>query len=105
MASPSATPVAANSGSDCFFARSVHRYSILDDHHVRLHINPANEYVATTDLDTRRLDWSHALSIRPFDRQLCVGRQVGVELFGGEPAQGYAVTEIQRLPHDAPEGS
>jgi len=100
---PSASNVSA--GRDCFRAASAHGFGLVDDHHVRVSISPNQNYILTTRLSARSLDWSQAIAIDG-PSYICTGNGLGVTLIGGEPRQHFQISEIRRIPPDTqPEGS
>jgi len=105
-ASPTgASSASASSDRDCFRSLDVRGYSVLDDHRVQLRVSPSREYILTIPEQSRNLDWTHAISVRSMSNFICVGDPSGVQLMGGEPALPYQVTNIERAPSDAPQGS
>src|SRR5215813_3868416 len=87
------TQPAAAPGRDCFTARSIQGYSIIDDHHVQVSITPGRAYILGTTWNARDLDWGQriALRSRPSD-WICTGNGVGVDVIGGEPRKRYPIT-------------
>ncbi len=99
------TPAATESARDCFRASDVNGYTLFDEHSVRVSINPQRQYKLTIAGPARNLDWTRALTLRTRANFICVGDPAGVEFVGGDPPIQYQVTQIERLPPDAPEGS
>jgi len=102
----SPTAPAPSAGRDCFAARSIQGYSVIDDHHVQVSITPSRAYILGTTWNARDLDWGQhiALRSRPSD-WICTGNGIGVEVTGGDPRRTYPITEITRAPPPPAQGS
>lgn len=98
-------PQANTARRDCFRALDVRGYGVVDDHRIRVTINPQREYILTIPAQTRDLDWTRAISIRSVTSFICVGEGANVQLMGGDPPFPYQVTNVERVPPTAPAGS
>jgi hypothetical protein len=90
---------------DCFRTLDVSGYGVLDEHRIRVSINPQREYYLTVRHNTRDLDWTQAITLRSTTSFICVGNGLGVEVMGGNPPVPYPVVNIERAPLEAPTGS
>ena len=104
-AAGTATASAAPSGRDCFHARDINGYGVIDDHHVRLTIGASRKYILTTNWDARDLDWSQRIAVRSPTDWICTGNGLGVEVIGGQPVQHYPISDVSREPPPPAQGS
>ncbi|MBS0386317.1 MAG: hypothetical protein JSS00_13330 [Proteobacteria bacterium] len=102
-----ATPASETppSGRDCFASRSILGYSIIDEHSVKVHVGASRDYIFSTTWNARDLNWSEAIVLRSTTGWICTGNGLGVEVTGGRPRRTYPITNIERAPEPAPQGS
>ena len=100
-----ATQTASNeppADRDCFSARSVSGYSVVDDHNIRVRVGPSRSYTLGTTWNVNDLDWATALELHSDNGWICTGSVRGqVEVRGGQPPQSYPINTVTRDP-DAP---
>ena len=100
-----ATQTASNeppADRDCFSARSVSGYSVVDDHNIRVRVGPSRSYTLGTTWNVNTLDWTNALALHSDNGWICTGSVRGrVEVRGGQPPQSYPINTVTRDP-DAP---
>ncbi|MDX2276445.1 MAG: DUF6491 family protein [Hyphomonadaceae bacterium] len=88
---------------DCFNVANVSGFSSIDDNHVRLSVGANRAYALTTSPRIIEARYFEHLGIRSTTNWICTGNGLGVDLIvpNGIP-ENYRVTEIVRLPDDAP---
>jgi hypothetical protein len=88
---------------DCFPARSVNGYEVIDDYHVMVTAGANRNYIMTTLFNARDLDWTQSLALRSQTGFICTGNGLGVELIGGNQLQQrYPIQSIERAPEPPP---
>lgn len=90
---------------DCFRTVDVSGYSPVDEHRIKVTVSPQREYYLTIQQNVRDLDWAHAIALRSTTSFICTGNGLGVQVLGGDPVFPYPVTDIERVPVTAIEGS
>jgi len=84
-------------GRDCFRARSVRSYSIVDDHSIRVRVSPRRSYTLTTSENAADLDWGRTLRLSSDTGWICTGDVRGaVEVTGGNMGWRYAIDTVTR---------
>jgi hypothetical protein len=100
-----ATQTASNepgADRDCFSARSVSSYSVVDDHNIRVRVGPSRSYTLSTTWNVNDLDWTTALALQSDNGWICTGNVRGqVEVHGGQPPRSFPIDTVTRDP-DAP---
>lgn len=99
------TASSGRSGGDCFRPSQATGYSVVDDSRIRLRAGP-NDYIVTIRGRTSDLNWSSAISVQSTEQLVCAGDStLGVYIVGGDPVIRYAVSNVERVPDNAVEGS
>jgi hypothetical protein len=101
-ASASDTGQSAGASDDCFRARDVRGYSVIDSTHVGISVGASRRYILTTTWNANDLDWTTAIAIRTATGRICTGNGLGVELIGGQPRRTFPIVSVERAPDDAP---
>ncbi len=96
------TDGSATTSNDCFRSGDAHGFTMVDDHHIRVHVGASRNYILGTTWNARDLNWTEALAIRSATGRICTGNGLGVEIIGGEPRRTYPITSIERAPDDTP---
>jgi hypothetical protein len=87
------------SGSDCFRAEQASGYEVIDDHNIRVRVNPSRSYTLHTTWNANDLDWTTRIALRSDSGWVCTGNaRGGVELIGGQLNRTFPVSTITRDP-------
>jgi hypothetical protein len=98
-ASPQNASVSPEEGRDCFSARSVSGYEVIDEHNIRVRVGPSRSYTLNTTWNANSLDWSNALALHSDSGWICTGTVRGqVEVSGGQPPRDYPIDTVTREP-------
>ncbi len=90
-------PVSA--GRDCFRAEQASGYEVIDDHNIRVRVNPSRTYTLTTTWNANDLDWTMSLALRSDTGWICTGNtRGGVDITGGALNRTYPISSITRDP-------
>lgn len=105
---PSQVSAAAPGGRDCFFASQINGYNYIDSNHIGVTVSANRRYsFEVTPPNVRELAFSNDIAVVSDLSSICTGRLTGVHIVGGDPAFRWYVSEVVRLPDEAPpqEGS
>jgi hypothetical protein len=92
----------APDGRDCFQNAQISRYSVIDDHRVRVSVGPSRRYILSTNWNAHDLVWREAIAfVRP-PTGSARGSGLGVEVIGGRPRRHYPINSIEREPEPQP---
>lgn len=84
-------------GRDCFRARSVTGYQVVDDHTVQVRVGTSRRYNLTMFEHTRGLDAGIGATLRSQSGFVCEGEALSVELIGGQLRRSYGVSNVTRV--------
>jgi len=86
-------------GRDCFRAEQAAGYSVVDDHNIRVRVNPSRSYTLHTTWNANDLDWTTAIALRSDTGWICTGNALGsVDVTGGTLGRTYPIQSITRDP-------
>ena len=87
------------SSGDCFRAEQASGYSVVDDHNIRVRVNPSRSYTLHTTWNANDLDWTTRLALHSDTGWVCTGdTRGGVEVTGGTLHRTYPIQSITRDP-------
>lgn len=93
-------------GRDCFRADGVRRYSVVDDHSVRVRFTRARTYTLTTSENASDLDFGRQLRLESDTGWVCTGDVQGaVFIRGGDMGNTYGIDTVTRDPYPPPEAA
>jgi hypothetical protein len=88
-----------SAGRDCFRAEQAAGYEVVDDHNIRVRVNPSRSYTLHTTWNANDLDWTTTLALHSDTGWICTGNARGsVEVTGGTLNRTYPIQSITRDP-------
>lgn len=96
------TAAAAPGGRDCFNARSVNGFGVIDARTVRVDVGANRAYALTLMSDARELNYNERLGIESDQNWICTGNGLGVQVHSIDRnfPRSWPVTAIARLPDE-----